>query len=350
MKKVLLIVAGIITLLAIPVTFFVLSQRQDIRSKAAPATTLVLRPATATKKVGETVTLDVVINTGENAVLVADLYITYDQTKLEGVSIVNGSIFPSIFRPGVVEPGKMSIMVGALDSTSLFTGEGTVITIKLKALAPSSSPVVVQFTEPTYVAASREAANVLIGSTPARITITDSGGGTLPTATPTPLSNITPTRTPTPRPGSATVTPTPTGTANARATITYPTANQMLYTTTPTMRGTAPPNSTVTFTIYPETITDVASASATGSWTYTPQVDLESGPHDLTISAQDPAGETTYTASVSFVIAGEDQTASESATPVAGTVEITYSIGIIGFILILAGIAIAPATSTRRRI
>ena len=58
MKKVFLFIGIGLTLLAIPATIYFLGQQRDVRTHAAPATTLALTPATQTANVGDTLKLN----------------------------------------------------------------------------------------------------------------------------------------------------------------------------------------------------------------------------------------------------------------------------------------------------
>ncbi|KKU81790.1 MAG: hypothetical protein UY10_C0047G0003 [Microgenomates group bacterium GW2011_GWA2_47_8] len=125
MKRVLLILGLIFLLLGIPITVFIVGQRQELRQKAAPATTLSFSPSAASHLVGETFPLEVTLNSGENQVVAIELHITYDPTKLEAQTITNGPLFPNVLASGVVAPGTASITVGAPDAKSPVKGSGT---------------------------------------------------------------------------------------------------------------------------------------------------------------------------------------------------------------------------------
>jgi plastocyanin len=208
MKKIFLTFSILLTLLAIPATIYLVGQNQEVRKKAAPASTLSLNPSAITKKVGETFTLEAKIDAGTNQVGVVQLRIVYDPAKLEALDITNGPLAPSITVSGKIDAsGKASITVGARNNTQPITGTGTVAILTMKALSASAAPVSVRFTPmpDTYANALGEQDNVLIGTTPASITIlnadgTPGTGGTEATTalTPTPTPNTTITPTPTP--------------------------------------------------------------------------------------------------------------------------------------------------------
>src|SRR3989344_2000084 len=117
MKKLLLMVSILVVMVAIPVTIYLVSERQELRKKAAPATTLAFSPASTTKAVGSEFSLEVHINTGDNQVIAAELHIAFDPEILDAVTITNGALFPNVLTSGRVEAGTASITIGAPSST-----------------------------------------------------------------------------------------------------------------------------------------------------------------------------------------------------------------------------------------
>ncbi len=336
MKRTVLILVSLLLLLAIPASVFLSMRSQELRKRAAPATTLSLTPATLTKAVGEDFTLEVKMDTADNQIVAVELNLTFDPTKLQAEWIRNGTMFPNILSSGTVGSGTASIALGATNTTTPITGTGTVATIKFKALAATSAPVSVRFATDTFVGALNEGStNALTSSTPATITITDTTGATV-----TPTTTISGTVTPTSR-FTPTLTPTPTSTASASpsaVTIDSPSKNQSVATDMPTIEGKAPPGTTVTITIYSDPITVTVEADANGNWEYTLEEPLESGPHTIVVAAQDPGTGESHTATLAFVVAsGNDNGASGSAVPVSGAVENTLFLLGIGMLFMVAG-------------
>lgn len=340
MKKILIFIVILILLGGIPLLVFFVGQRQELRKKAAPATTLSLTPASLTKKIDDTFSLEVALDSGENQIIAAELHLTYDPTKLEVQSITNGPPFPNILASGAIENGAVSIAVGAADTKKPVTGTGTVAIIKMKALAITETPTSIKFSPNTFVGGLGEGANnVLIESNPATITI---GGQqvqapTIPTPTPThsltaspiPTQELTPTLTPTPTSTGSAQNPPPVSPAGS-LTIVSPTNEGTATSDTPVIRGKASPGTTITLTIYstPQTVT--VTADDNGDWTYTPPAPLESGPHNIVASSTDQTG-VTETATSAFVVA------SSTPIPVSGTVEITLALLIIGSLFLGVG-------------
>ncbi len=337
MKKVTLLIVGLLLLGAIPATVFLVGQRQELRKKAAPATTLSLTPATITKQVGDTFTVEVAIDTAENQVVAAELHIVFDPAILEATTIANGPLFPNVLASGVVERGTATITVGAVNAAQPVKGAGTAATIRFKALAATTAPVSVRFASNTFVGSLGEGAvNVLVGSTPASVTITGDGtiaDGATPTATPS--ATLTPTLTP---------TLAASGSSEASASalkILSPTKDSSTSDATPLIQGKAPAGTRVTITIYSTPQTVVVTADGNGNWSYTPATELEPGPHSIVATSQNPTTGTTQTTNTSFVVAAAgESSASESAIPIAGNINLTLILVSLGILLFTTGILV----------
>lgn len=234
MKKILILGTLVLLLVSVPLGVYLVSQRQELRKKAVPATTLSLFPSTLSKDPNETFILEVKIDTGENQVTAAELHLNFDPNKLEGQSISEGTFLPVRLVPGNINQtaGKASITLGSQPAEPK-RGQGTLafITFKTKAVPGTTQ---VSFDSTTQVAGIEEAGNVLTGTSPASITI---AGGTTPTPTQTPTATPTPTIGPT-------ATPTPKTTPTPGVGGPQPTA-------TPTPKPTTQPGVTLTPTPTP---------------------------------------------------------------------------------------------------
>ena len=96
-KKLILFGLAVILLVAIPITVYLVGKQQELKSRAAPSTTLTFQPSSATAAVGQDVTFDIMINPNSNFVSFVHLVISYDPTKLEksGVGLsINTNVFP----------------------------------------------------------------------------------------------------------------------------------------------------------------------------------------------------------------------------------------------------------------
>lgn len=347
MKRTVLIIGSILILLAIPATVLLVMHNQEMRQRANPATTLTLTPASATHQIGDEFELETHMDTANNQVVAVQVSLSFDPTKLEAEWIHNGTMLPNIISSGVVGSGTASIALGAANTTTPITGTGLVATIKFKALAGTISPVSVKFSSDTFIGALGEGStNVLSTSTPSTITISGTAGAAdTGTITPTPTTSlsgsITPTLTPTlAATGSATAT-------TSAVTIESPTKNEGVTSQTPTIQGTAPPGSTVTIAVYStQQVTATVTADANGNWSYTIPQSLETGPHTVVVSAQNPTTGKTETATLGFVV-GNGTDATGSGMPVTGSVEPTFILLGLGILLLLGGISLPILSQSR---
>lgn len=344
MKRIVFIIVSILILLAIPLTVLLVSRNQELRKRAAPATTLTLTPTTLTKQVGDEFTLDVHMDTATNQVVAVQVSLAFDPTKLEAEWIHNGTMLPNIISSGVVGNGTAAIALGAANTTTPITGTGLVATIKLKALAKTDSPITVKFAADSFVGALGEGStNVLTSTIPSTITI--SGGTTVDT-----------TNTNTSASSSASLAPSlnsnlsatdSAATASAISILT-PTKNESVATQNPTIEGKAPPGSTVTIAIHStQQITATVTADANGNWSYTVPQTLDAGPHTIVVATQDPTTGKTSSATLAFVVANDSSNgASGSAMPVSGSVEPTLILIGLGTLLFLGGLTIPIVIKT----
>ena len=331
MKKLVLILVSVFLLGAIPVGIYLVGQNQELRKRAAPATMLAIKPSTAQKNVGDSFSMEVSIDTGENQIVAAELHLIYDPTKLEMESISNGPLFPNILASGAIEGSAASITVGAADVKQPIKGSGSVAVIRLKAIAKTDSPTAVKLASNTFVGGLGEGAvNVLVGSTPATVTISDIQSQT---TTPPPAEGLTPTLTPTPTSTVSAQIPPPASPVGSLAIVT-PTNEGTATEDKPIIRGKADPGATITLTIYstPQTVT--VTADANGTWSYTPDTALEAGPHNLVASSTDAQGNT-QTATSAFIVASASLEA--DPIPVSGTVENTVILLFVGVAFIVLG-------------
>lgn len=341
MKKIVGIVLGIILVAAVPLTVLLVGQRQELRKKAAPATTLSLVPSAVTKKAGDVFTLEAQMDTGENRVVAVEIHVVYDPAVLEAQTITNGPLFPNVLASGVVERGTASISVGAATTTNPVTGTGTAATIRFKALAQTDAPVSVRFAANTFAGSLGEGTtNVLVGTQPASITITANEATTQTAATQPATSSaqmanqVTPTLAP-----SLAASDSASATSSAIQILT-PAKNTSVVQTKPTIKGKASPGSTVTITVYSTPQTTTVIADANGNWSYTPQSALDSGPHNVVASSLDPITGKTVTSSSNFIVASGAQSATQSAIPISGSIAPTLILLFIGVLFLTTGIVI----------
>lgn len=333
MKRTVIIIIAVLIFLAIPATVFLAMRNQELRQKAAPATSITLSPSSLSKQVGDEFTLEIRMNTADNQVVATQVSLAFDPEKLEAVWIHNGTMFPNIISSGIVGNGAASIAVGAANTTTPITGAGLVATVKLKALASTTSPIAVRFDADTFVGALGEGStNVLTSTTPSTITIARSAAAD---------SAVTPAAT-----QSATLTPTlepaqeSTDSASQSAvTIVSPIINESVTTQTPIIQGKAPPGSTVTIAVYStQQITATVTADENGDWTYSVSEPLEPGAHTIVVAAQNPTSGETNTATIAFVVSdGSAADLTGDEMPVSGSVEPTLLLIGLGLFFLISG-------------
>lgn len=197
---------GLVALLAlsIPITVGILQQQQETRSKASAATSLAFTPATTTtnplqKKVGDIITLDLMVTPGTNLVTFIKFQLDYDPTKLQPVTpdpfTMNTTAFQSKDGP-IINQGSMiaSVSVGS-DPTKAIQKLTKVGSVQFKAIGETSgAPTMITFatiTQALSVGSNDQASeNVISSTTPATILIAAS------TTTPT-ITSVPPTPKPT---------------------------------------------------------------------------------------------------------------------------------------------------------
>jgi len=360
MKKFIPIIIGLLLLITIPVIVFFVGKSQELRSKAAPATTLSLSPASAVKAIGDTFSFDVIINTGDNRVTAVQIALLFDASVLEATSITNGPLAPNIAAAGVVSPGAASITVRATSTTNPIKGTGVVATIRMKVIGGSATPSTVRFDQSTIAASIGETqTDVLVSTTPASITVTQGGASanstqtfqadTQPTTSPTPTGILTPTSTPTgilsptlTPTGILTPTPTEEPSAPVISIVVSGDPDTQRISSTPTFSGIAPAGSILTIVINTtEPITAAASASATGTWTYTTTTPITDGDHTITVTAQAPDGQSYVTSKLFTVggIASATDLVSEEL-PTSGVWETTALCLGLAFLFIISGMIV----------
>jgi hypothetical protein len=209
-KKILLLAFVGLLLITIPLTLFLTQKKQETRTRANASTTLSFTPdSTATpiqKKIGDPISIDIMVTPGTNLVTFVRFQVKFDTTKLTLADtnpfVPNTAAFPTTIEGPIASTNMLaaSISVGS-DPTKAIQTTTKLGTLNLKAIgATGSTPTQVIFTalsEALSAGANEQAAeNILSTTIPANITINDNGS---PTITEGPISTP-----------SATVTPAPT--------------------------------------------------------------------------------------------------------------------------------------------
>jgi hypothetical protein len=236
-KKILAVFILLVMLASIPVAVYLVKKRQEIQLRAAPATVLSLIPAAEAYDAGETFTVNVYVNTGENLVISADIFLSYDPTILEAQSVVLGSFLPNANEINNVinnDTGKITYSLYTMQENAQ-QGEGIIASISFKGIAAGTSSVIFDEAQ-SAVSGLNESQNVLadtvLGSyliaeaqttaTPTPTTAEEDengvGGGEKSTPTPTPTTT---------EEDEEKSTPTPTPTTAEETTLTPTTAEEL---------------------------------------------------------------------------------------------------------------------------
>jgi len=332
LKIILAIISVIVLVGGVIAGVILVRQRQLLTKQAAPATSLTLVSSNSSPAVGDTFSVNVNIDTGVNTVIGTELYITFDQNKLQLDSFSLGSFFvnPNIQTQNIDNAiGNATYILFLPTGTIPLSGQGVVVSLNMQAVAGGVASI--GLSPDTLVAAigGDVGTNVLENTNPTSVTVVSSQPVSSPTPTPTsgagfsPSATVAPTLTsiPTPIPtspgtgGVSTPTPTvssptPTSTAGSagstQVTLTSVKDGQVVSDTTPTFSGTASPNATISITISsPDEIKGTVKASSTGTWTFTPTTALTAGSHTATIIATSTTGATSTT-SVDFTVSAAE--------------------------------------------
>lgn len=369
-KKLILIGLGVILLIAIPLTVYLVQKQQQVRSNAAPSTTLSFEPSSKTAAVGDTMSFDIIIDPGTNEVSTINLTLDYDPTKLStaGAGLV---IDNSVLRETVIEPtytpGKITgAFSTGTDTTKPIITRETIATVTFQAIAQTDQgvPTRITFDPSTLVLplGSDVNSNMLTGTNPALVTITGVSISPTPTLTPTLVPTVT--VTPTPTVPQVTATPTPTSALvnqipacsslalNTSSTGTAP------YSLIFTAAGTDPDGtiSKVSFSFGDGTTQDVTDGSGIGTNSVNAQVSHvynTAGTFDATVLLTDNSGGVssgaTCTQTIIVTAAGsggggggipQAPTAEPTAIPTlapTGPSNTLLGIGVFGIIFILIG-------------
>jgi hypothetical protein len=341
MKKIVFFIILIVILLAVPISVYFVGQSQELRSRAAPATTLAFNPTSLTKKVGDTFSLDIQIDTGGNNVAIAELHITFDTTVLEATSFTTGPAAPLIAASEILGAGTASISVRAQSTAQPITGTGTIAVIRFRVKGVPATPVKIAFAPTTYVSGLGESnPNVLVSTIPATIQISGGNelgivGASVPSVQPTLQPTIVPELSSTP---SAESSPSAEASASAIQ-ISVQKDESGVSPNTPLIQGKAPPGSTVTIVIHSDDpITVVVTVDENGDYHYTPSQALADGTHTVIVTSQSPDG-TTDSSTAEFIVSDlEDADLTTDAMPTSGTLEYTIILVGVAMMFLVGGV------------
>lgn len=211
-KKLILLGFIVVLLVAIPLTVYLVQQQQKTRSSAAPSTVLSLKETPQTVAVGDSVSLDIMVDPGQNYVSLAKFTISYDPTRLslaEDGFVVNTNT-ATVFVQPTYGPSSVSVTLATGGGqTKVLQSITRIATVTFTALAPTeTAQTQVTFSSDTEVLSSASTdtpkENVLLRKSEALITIT----GEVTTTTTT-IPEVTITTTTTTVPPTTTTTTLP---------------------------------------------------------------------------------------------------------------------------------------------
>lgn len=206
-KKFLLLGMVVVLLAVIPIAVYFLQQEQDTRSSAQATTTLcfslpssngtcLTQPVSA--KVGETTTLDIIMDPHDNHVSYVKLHVTFDPVMLAttGAGLVaNAVVLPNVIEEATYTPeGNATFLVSVGgDVSNTILAKTKIATISFKPLQTTTTTQVL-FGNQTHISSvntqtDSPTENVLDRTTPAEIQIAAASGVT-PTTTITPTPGI----------------------------------------------------------------------------------------------------------------------------------------------------------------
>lgn len=197
-KIVILVVIGLI-IMTIPLTVFISQRRQETRSHANASTSLSFTPestinAPIKKKIGDPVSIDIMVDPGSNLVTFVRFQIKFDPAKLaleqNNAFVPNLNAFPNVIEGPITTSDALaaSVSIGA-DPTKAIHTITKLGTLNLKAIgATNSTPTQVTYSTVTQAlsASSSDQAgeNILSTTTPANIEINEAPITITPTGTP----------------------------------------------------------------------------------------------------------------------------------------------------------------------
>ena len=255
-KKTLLIITIIIlTLAGIGGGVYLVKRSQEVREKAAPATTISFQPETKEAEIGETVNFDVLVNTGENSLAAVRLDIDYDQSILQPLSLSFSSLLPIILRPiDISQPGKVTGSAGVATGASISGTGQKVASLSFKVLSAAPLGTTISFSSNTLASSATtedESTNLIIRKNPA--TVMAASPTTPPTAAPTATLTSSPTSAPPTTKPTTPPTAVPTSHPTAIPTVGSVGAGEEEPTASPTLKETVPATEETTTTPIPTT-------------------------------------------------------------------------------------------------
>lgn len=145
-------VAATVMVLFLPIILVVNQQEKETRSRASASTTLSFSPTTTStnplvKKIGDSFSLDLIVEPGSNTISSIKLDIIYDPTKVSLSSTnplaVNETVFSEIIEGPIYTSGRIQIILAAGPNlSSSITTASRALTLNLVAKNTTSQTLV----------------------------------------------------------------------------------------------------------------------------------------------------------------------------------------------------------------
>ncbi|MCX6706160.1 MAG: cohesin domain-containing protein [Candidatus Woesebacteria bacterium] len=187
-------------------------RNQNLKNKAAPATTLSIVPGSQNKSPDNPFSLALEMNTGGNRVATFDFIINFDPQIFQVDSVAKDSSlsdFVQIRNSIDSSAGKIYYSAYTVDQAKVLNGSGLTV-LNISAMVKSGAAAGTynfSFDSGTIIGGWGENQNALTNTTPGSVVVAAGAATATPTPTPTSTLTATPTATPTGLPNG---TPTPT--------------------------------------------------------------------------------------------------------------------------------------------
>lgn len=144
--------------------------RQNQASHAAGVGILSMAPATGSLVVGSTVNVTLYEDSGTDPVNAVQASVTYDATKLQYVSVAEGTSFPTVAATSTSTPGIIRLARGTVPGSTA-TGNNAIATVTFRVLASSGTTSLSYDPAFSYIVRSTDNANILTSNSGASYTL-----------------------------------------------------------------------------------------------------------------------------------------------------------------------------------
>ncbi len=164
-KKISLFLGGLALLMSLGFIILSLNQRLAVRkrgevTKEAQGADLSLSPAGGTKKLGEALQVDIIIDAGDFSVRGADVFLRFEPKKLKVINVTPGDLFEKVFYNQThQQEGKIILSASSIAKT--FNGSGKYGRVEFLTLKPGLTKVWFDVRQSKITQAQSEGPNIL---------------------------------------------------------------------------------------------------------------------------------------------------------------------------------------------